>query len=437
MPVIEKQVIFIMFAMGILGGLGCYIWYRRKREECDRAPRRAQSLPTDSAELPVSNRMDLMADIKQRDACLHKDEENLSAQSLPTDSAEPPISTRVDLMADIKQLDAGVHEDEENLSAKIEEISLQRANESNSISQAPAKTKSHRRLGIYLPPRPRAASSSDAATINQPCSHLTNANAKKTPVSSSLPATPVERIDRSTHTPSEIPADVKYIVSVQIPLWLISRFIGKQGYSIKSMRQLSGAEFRVQRNLFVESSHTLCEITGSTKQIKAALDLIKQRFPEVTLDPNMKLFHGPKKKMPQKEPYHSINDGVTSFTQFSARVSHVDSLASIWIHFVDSSNAVCPWQMLYEKMNRVYAFASACSVECDEDEAAVITNGQLYAVKTIEGNFSRGLVKEILSTDDGGTTYRILLIDYGNCIDVNAERLIPLRYSYMLRCSCM
>ena len=383
MPVIGKQVILIMFAMGMLGGLGCYIWYRRKREECDRA------------------------------------------QSLPTDSAEPPVSTRVDFMA---EQDAGVHKDEENLSAKIEEISLQQTNKSNSSSPTPTRTKSRRRLGIYLPPRPRATSSGDAATSKQPCPQLTNTNPKKTPVTSSLPATPVEKTDPPPHNPAETPTDVKYIVTVLIPLWLISRFIGRQGCSIKSMTQLSGAEFRVQRQPFVESSHTVCDVTGSTKQIKAALDLIKQRFPEVTLDSNVKLFHGSKLGLPQKELNPSINNGVMSSTQFLATVSHVDSLASIWIHFVDASDAICPWQILYDKMNRVYAFASARSVECDDDEEALITKGQLYAVKTVDGNFARGLVKEILSTDNGGTAYRILLIDYGNCVDINAERLIPLRY---------
>ena len=383
MSVVEKQVIFIMFAMGILGGLGYYIWYRRKRLSCDHT------------------------------------------QPLPIDSVEPreePRPARVNLMADENRQNAernDVREDEEKLSAKF---SLQKSSDHFSQSPVRKKARPRRQLGIYLPPHAR----DDAATCKQRDSPMANAHHTKMSVNnsdSSLPI-PLEKANQP-HTPV-LPADVKYIISVQIPLWLVSRFIGRQGCSIKSLTQLSGAEFKVPRHPFTESSHTSCNITGSTKQIEAALALISQRFPEVTLPhhSNLKLFHGPRRKPMPKKPQYSVNNQITPAiipsTQFLASVSHIDSLSSIWLH-VNSSD-VCPYQVLYEKMNTAYEFASGCSVECSEEDNNEVTKGEYYAVRTSEG-FRRGLVK----STDGNTRHIIFLVDCGNHVNVTADRLVPLR----------
>ena len=369
MSVVEKQVIFIMFAMGILGGLGYYIWYRRKRPACYQTKPLAT---TDSVEHRQAS-VDGMADENQ-----HSTERN------------------------------NVRED--NLSAKLAEVSLQKTtNITMSPSQAAVQKKARprRQLGICLPPHAR----DESATNKQRHSPTAIAHPPHTPIS---------------------PADVKYIVTVHIPLWLVSKFIGRQGCSIKSMIQLSGAEFKIPRHSFAESSHTSCNIIGSTKQIESALGLIRQRFPEVTLPrhSNMKLFHEPKHDPIAKEPQCFVTNGITPAkvpsTQFLASVSHVDSLSSIWIHVVSSSDA-CPWQVLYEKMNTAYEFASGCSSQEDDDEGMAVTKGEFYAVRTAEGDFARGLVKEVVSTDNGDTKYSVFLVDYGNHINVTADRLVPLR----------
>lgn len=188
---------------------------------------------------------------------------------------------------------------EENLSAKGADILLQKTSKNNSI-HTPVQRKSRRQLGIYLPPHARSPASNEVATSKQPQSPLENAHPKKTFVrSSSLQAAPIQP------DPLASPADVKYIVTVQIPLWLISRFIG-QGCSIKSLKQVSGAEIWVLRHPS-ECSHAMCNITGSTEQIEAALKLIGQRFPEMTLPnhTNMKLFHALRHKPIAKEPVSS------------------------------------------------------------------------------------------------------------------------------------
>ena len=384
MSVVEKQVIFIMFAMGILGGLGYYIWYRRKRLVCGHTE--PLSKP-DSVEASQA-RVEQMAD-KNRE------------------------------YNDTRARD----KDEDNLSAKLAEFSLQKTSDDNP-SKSPVRQRARRQLGIYLPPPARIASS-EAKTSKQQQSHE---NAHSNVSSSSLPTTPLEKASQS-HTPIS-PADMKYIVTVQVPLWLVSRFIGRQGCSVKSLTQLSGAEFKVQRHTFTERSHTSCNITGSVKQIEAALGLISQRFPEVTLPnhPNMRVFQSRHKPAAKPCAQHSINNGITPgvipFTQFLASVSYMDSLASIWVHCVNTSE-VCPWQVLYEKMNTAYSFASGCSSE-EDDEGVTVTKGQFYAIRTDRGDFVRGLVKEV-STDCSDTEYSVFLVDYGNHVTVTADRLIPLR----------
>ena len=388
MSVVEKQVIFIMFAMGILGGLGCYIWYRRKRPACDQTTETRPLATTDCGE-PMAEQ--------------HNAERN-----------------------DVRK---------DNLSAKPAEVSLQKTTDiTTSPSQTLVKKKARPRhqLSIYLPPNAR-----DEATSKQRHSPTANAHPKRTSVgTSSLPTTPLEKDNQPQAI--QLPADVKYIVTVHIPLWLISRFIGRQGCSIKSLTQLSGAQFKIPRHPFTESSHTSCNIIGSTKQIESALGLIHQRFPEVALPrhSNLKLFHEPKRNPIVKEPQHSLNNGITPAklpsTQFLASVSHINSLSSIWVHIVSSSDKPCPWQVLYEKMNTAYEFASGYSVECGEEddvEGVPVTKGELYAVRTAEGDFARGLVKEVLSIDNGDTKYRVFLVDFGTHIDVTAERLVSLRYT--------
>ena len=59
----------------------------------------------------------------------------------------------------------------------------------------------------------------------------------------------------------------------------------------------------------------------------------------------------------------------------------------------------------------------------DNVESVPVTKGEFYAVRTAEGDFARGLVKEALSTDNGDTKYRVFLVDFGTHIDVTAERL--------------
>ena len=350
MSMIEKQVIFIMFTMGIVGGLSYFIWYRRKR-------------------LAYANHPQPLANSKRN-------------------SVEPRLVC-IDPMA-------------EKIAGQTSDVA--------------------KNVATMLPRQ-----------------LLLNAKQeRKTTSSSSLPTTPLEKVSVNKHTqPSISPEHVNYIVTIKIPLWLVSRFIGKRGCTVKALREQTGADFRIIRKV-TEGSHTACNIVGSKKQIDAALNLIRRQFPEVTLpnNPNMKLFHGPRRKPPVvKQQQQSVCNGIAPSiipsTPFLASISSINSLNSIWIQVVDPSG-LCPWQELYEKINSAYTFASAYNIEDNEEEEAEIPMGQFYAVRT-DSDFVRGLVKD---TNEGDKSYKVFLVDYGNHINVTADRLIPLRYAIILVYVC-
>jgi len=412
----EKKVILIMLTVGIIGGISYYAWYRRKRLAY------AQS-SSNSVENSVEPRVNAMEDASEK-----------SVEYINDDNYD-------------------ADKDEEDLSAKLEEFSLQKNGEGlesyetdaagvqtrsaddditmhDCIKKPVKRCVSHSRspLAVYIPPPARATSPDGRrATCKQPHPPM-DVHCKKQLVNS--PTKPSKKSINTQPHPST-PAAEEYILTITIPLWLVSKFVGKRGCSIKSLTQLSGAECRVLRHPVSDCSHTLCNIVGSKKQIWAALDLISQRFPEVTLPnyPNMKSFHRSRHKPATiSKKQHSVCTGippaVIPSTQFFASISHINSLSSIWVHVVNSS-APCPWQELYEQMNSTYTFASACE-ECSEDDEVVSVN-QFYAVKTAEGNFARGLVKGLNSDDK---LYKVMLVDHGNHINVTSDKLVQ------LRCAC-
>ena len=381
MSIIERQVIFIVFTMGIVGGLGYYIWYRRKRLACIVDP---------MAERNVGH-SDTISDHS-----VDKDEENLSVE----------ISMQKNSIA------LETHRNSE------EDAKYENCTESEAVQKKCVSSRS-RALAMYLPPHARTEglTSNHAGTFADPKKKSALPEAKEQP-----------------HSPI-LPADTNFIVTIKIPLWLVSRFIGKQGCNVKSLTQLCGADFRVMRNPGAECSHTSCNVVGSTKQIQAALNLIRQRFPEVTLpnSPYMKLFHGSRHKPFTKQQQHrqkSMCNGIVPtaipLKPFLATVSHIESLSSIWVCVYKSSGS-CPWQELHEKINSTYTFASTCSWEVSEECDNVIDLGQCYAVTVDENNFARGIVKNVLPTRNGSKSYSVFLVDHGKHIDVTGDKLIPLR----------
>lgn len=409
MSAVEKQVIIIMFAMGIIGSLGYYIWYRRKQLASSRG-----QLSGQPSSKPLSNSVE--PEVGPRHACLMDESplehgndgsKNLSTVKLQENSDEKLPNSDNDARMTDTNLTGVAGEHKKSVRKK-------------SASQP------RRALDVYVPPPARPSHPEDSLTSKQP--HPPLHPKKKSRSSSSLLTKPIEKV--SVNKQPHPPAEPSYIVSIHIPLWLVSRFIGKQGCTIKSLKQFSGAELHVQRNTITESSHTSCNITGSEKQIEAALNLIKLHFPEVTLPnhPNMKLFHRPRHKPVSKMRQHSVYNGIPPAVipskTFLASISHINSLSSIWVYVVSNSSdpEPSPWEKLDKKMNSAYSFADACDSECS---AVTITKGQFYAVRTAEDGFARGIVKEV---HDGGRLYTIFLVDFGNCIIVDGNNLISLRY---------
>lgn len=421
MSIMEKQIVFIMLTVGIVGGLSYYVWYRRKRLQP------LSNSRSNSIENSVEPRVDTMADANKQNK--HSEDDYDAAKD------EEDLSAKLGL-----QKNSESSESHENFAD--DDNSTRSADNNTMLIKKPVGKRfvsnSRHQLAIYVPPSARATSPEEVLTYKQPHPPMLNAHCKKK--SSSLPTTPSEKAsgNRQPH-PSTSPVAIEYIVTITIPLWLVSRFIGKQGCGVKSLSQLSGAEFRVLRHPVSNCSHTLCNIIGSKTQIGTALDLIGRRFPEVTVPnySNMKLFHGSRHKPATiSKKQHPVCNGITQAvipaTKFFASVSHIESLSSVWLHVVNSS-APCPWQELYERMNSTYNFASACG-EYSKDEGVPVN--QFYAVRTEEGDFARGLVKEVVNSSihNDDKVYKVMLVDRGNHINVTSDKLVPLRCVCRIMC---
>ena len=408
MSVMKQQIIFIVFAMGIIGLSYYYIWHRRKRIACS-GPSSSFS-GFDSVTSSIEPCVDVMAGKKKDYIEDDKDEDlSLHESSLETDQNE--IDNECTVPSENRKL------------TNFANVNSQKLVPKKSASQP------RRSLAVYVPPPARTSSTKHVSSSKQPHPPSLNAHPKNMSFSSS--STPVKKSSKQSRPPM-LPATTDYIVTIKIPLWLVSRFIGKQGCGIKSLKQLSGAEFRVLRHPATNCSHTLCNIIGSARQIEVALESVSKRFPEVTLphNPSMRLFrhNNTQRQIPKKcqdAEYVEIPPAIIPSSPFLASISHIDSLSSIWIHVADMSGS-SPWQELYEKINSTYTFASSMCNECHEESQIIV--GHFYAVRIDEGNFARGIVEEVVLTDIGEKTYLVMLIDNGKHItNVTTDRLIPLR----------
>ncbi|XP_065890469.1 A-kinase anchor protein 1, mitochondrial-like isoform X2 [Dysidea avara] len=261
------------------------------------------------------------------------------------------------------------------------------------------------------------------------------------------PARPMPRKHEQPRPPmSSAPASspIAFITTIKIPLWLVKRFIGRQGEGIKSLRHSSGAELKVPRNRRVNCSHTACNISGSVHEIETALSLINQRFPEINIPqyPTFKPFYGTQKKPAVKESPKictRIPAAIVPSTPFFAYLSHVQSLSSLWLQ-IASPMSPCPWHELYTKLNSTYSFVNSdvCEDDDDSDDDEVTHGlvGEYCAVKTSSGGFVRGHVKGLVSADSSSHStasfvYSVYLVDHGNYVNVTGSRLTPLRTTHM------
>jgi len=411
---IDRRIVLLTITLGAVGGLGYFIWCRRRRAAFKNQEDQEQQAPEHEPELMQLDKKDhdQLAEpvVVERDCEVVTSDitkspsvtELLSLSSSATsDSSDSPMQLEAS-QSSLQQENIGTEDSEDT-------VIIISDSEDDTDCSIPVKPVRSRKppAHVYVPPPARPM----PRKREQP----------SPPVSSSLAASPVA-----------------FITTIKIPLWLVKRFIGKQGEGIKSLRQLSGAELRVPRSKRANCSHTICNISGSVSDIETALSLISQRFPEINIPryPTYKPFYGTQSKAAVREfpkVCTRIPAAVVPSTPFFAYLSHVQSPTSIWLQ-VASPMSPCPWHELYTKLNSTYSFINShISDDEDDDEVAHGLVGEYCAVKTNSGGFVRGHVKGLVSAHSSSGSasnfvYSVYLVDHGNYVNVTGSRLTPLRY---------
>jgi len=417
-----RRFIFLTIVLGAIGSLGILIWYRRRR-----LPTKEQGVQTDLERVREQER---------------PDEDNDRVEDHAVESMHLEQDCDCDIIATSNDLDKI-----SKSPSSPELISLSSSVTSDS-SNAPQVE-----IGQLSSPKETIDSGKPSDTViilsdseDVDCSTPLKLAHSRKPQAIYLPP-PARPIPRKHEQPrphmSSAPAvsPVAFITTIKIPLWLVKRFIGKQGEGIKSLRQLSGAELKVPRNRRTNCSHTICSISGSVNEIETALSLINQRFPEINIPryPAFKPFYGAQNKAAMKESPKvctRIPAAIVPSAPFFAYLSHVQSLSSLWLQ-VASPMSPCPWHELYTKLNSTYSFVNndACEDDdIDDDEESHGLVGEYCAVKTSSGGFVRGHVKGLVSVDSSSRSaanfvYSVYLVDHGNYVNVTGSRLTPLRYN--------
>jgi len=419
----DRRFIFLSIVLGAIGSLGGFIWYRRRKlhskEQKDLEQVQEQMQDDDQVENQVVEPVNLeqACDIMASPNELDEISKSPSSTELVSLNSITSDSTQLEIVQPSLPQETISTEDSEK---PLETVVIVSDSEDNDCS-APLKLVHNRKpQAIYVPPPAR------------PIPIFTKKQEQPRPPKSSAPAV----------------SPVAFITTIKIPLWLVKRFIGKQGEGIKSLRQSSGAELKVPRNRRTNCSHTICSISGSVNEIETALSLISQRFPEINIPryPAFKPFYGTQNKPAVKESPKvctRIPAAIVPSTPFFAYLSHVQSLSSLWLQ-VASPMSPCPWHELYTKLNSTYSFANndACEgddTDDDDDEVSRGLVGEYCAVQTSSGGFVRGHVKGLVSADSSSHStanfvYSVYLVDHGNYVNVTGSRLTPLRYNIRFLC---
>lgn len=211
--------------------------------------------------------------------------------------------------------------------------------------------------------------------------------------------------------------------TIQLPIDIIGRFIGRTGKNIKSLMAESGAQIHVQqKNLSKEDSIVPCILQGTQAQINKAVDLICLRHPEVSV-PSPQVYVTPL-------PIYSSSLGSTSTsswdftlkqppipsTTFLAIVTYIEKLNRVWLVPYSSTQLL---EELHQSMATAYKTDDATPTGDNKEDII----GKSCAVRVNEVYWLRGRVVET----NEESQYEVRLLDYGSSVIVPLASLRPLR----------
>lgn len=211
--------------------------------------------------------------------------------------------------------------------------------------------------------------------------------------------------------------------TIQLPIDIIGRFIGRTGKNIKSLMAESGAQIHVQqKNLSKEDSVVPCILQGTQSQINKAVDLICLRHPEVSV-PSPQVYITP---LPIYSSSLGTNGATVSWDYtlkqpptptsiFLAIVTYIEKLNRVWLVPYSSTQLL---EELHQSMANSYK-----TNDTEPDKQAKII-GKSCAVRVNEVYWLRGQVVEV----NEESQYEVKLLDYGSSVIVPLSSLRPLRY---------
>ena len=217
--------------------------------------------------------------------------------------------------------------------------------------------------------------------------------------------------------------------TIQLPIDIIGRFIGRSGKNIKSLMAESGAQIHVQqKNLSKDAIIVPCILQGTQTQISKAIDVICLRHPEVSL-PSPQLY------VPPLSIYSSssANSCSTSWDYtlrlsqppssiFLAIVTYIEKLNRIWLVPYSSTQLL---EELHQNMAASYKQEDSGNGEESRDHLEDMID-RFCAVRVNEIYWLRGKIVSKNESEDGH--YEIRLMDYGSSVIVPLSSLKPLRY---------
>ena len=216
--------------------------------------------------------------------------------------------------------------------------------------------------------------------------------------------------------------------TIQLPIDIIGRFIGRQGKNIKSLMADSGAQIHVQqKNLSKDATIVPCILQGTQEQISKAVDLVCLRHPEVSL-PSSPIYVPPISIYSNSNMSngHTVSWDYTlkppqpPTSVFLAIVTYIEKLNRVWLVPYSSTQLL---EDLHQSMAQAYSKSTDENTEDVSEEPDENFVGKYCSVRVNEVYWLRG---KVVSKNEG-VHFEVRLMDYGSSVIVPFSSLKPLR----------
>ncbi|KAG6442576.1 hypothetical protein O3G_MSEX002434 [Manduca sexta] len=203
-----------------------------------------------------------------------------------------------------------------------------------------------------------------------------------------------------------------------IPQGLVGLLIGKHGSFVTQIKAKTGASVYVRRHPD-SNKHKICAVEGTQSEIEAALDMIKEKFPEKKF-PNFSL------QEIGAELYQRLAPLVPEFLQLVESVNN-DTIMTCLVsagHFFLQQ----PLHPTFPSLHALHRLMAATYQNPDVPSLPrPVKEGSICAAPT-ENNWYRA---QVISTSEESDTSVVKLVDFGGYLTVDNDQLKQIRSDFM------